>query len=82
MAQSVAEKVKLIVEPYAKQISVEIWDVVYKKEGSDWIVRIFIDKDGGVSVVDCVDLTHLFTNRLMTQIQYRSLIRWRSPRRG
>lgn len=64
MAQSIAEKVKLIVEPYAKQLSVEIWDVVYKKEGSDWYLRIFIDKNGGVSVDDCVDLTHLITKPL------------------
>lgn len=64
MAQSVAERVRQIVEPYARQLSLEIWDIVYKKEGSDWYLRIFIDKDGGVGVDDCVDFTHLITKPL------------------
>lgn len=64
MAQSVAERVRKIVEPYAQQLSLDIWDIVYKKEGSDWYLRIFIDKGGGVSVDDCVDFTHLITKPL------------------
>lgn len=64
MAQNVAEKVRSIVEPYAQQLSLEIWDIVYKKEGSDWYLRIFIDKENGVSVDDCVDFTHLITKPL------------------
>ncbi len=64
MAQSVAERVRPIIEPYARQLSLEIWDIVYKKEGSDWYLRIFIDKAGGVDVDDCVDFTHLITKPL------------------
>ncbi len=64
MAQSVAERVRKIVEPYAQQLSLDIWDIVYKKEGSDWYLRIFIDKGSGVSVDDCVDFTHLITKPL------------------
>ena len=64
LAQNVAEKVRSIVEPYAQQLSLEIWDIVYKKEGSDWYLRIFIDKENGVSVDDCVDFTHLITKPL------------------
>lgn len=61
MAQSVAERVRRIVEPYAEQLSLQIWDIVYKKEGTDWYLRIFIDRENGVSVDDCVDFTHLIT---------------------
>lgn len=64
LAQNVAEKVRSIVDPYAQQLSLEIWDIVYKKEGSDWYLRIFIDKENGVSVDDCVDFTHLITKPL------------------
>lgn len=45
MAQSVAERVRQIVEPYAEQLSLQIWDIVYKKEGTDWYLRIFIDRE-------------------------------------
>ena len=55
------QKVEEIVLPYAKELGLEIWNIVFKKEGSDWYLRIFIDKDGGVGINDCVDLTHAIT---------------------
>lgn len=64
MAQNIAQRVRDIVEPFARQLGLELWDVVYKKEGSQWYLRIFIDKDGGVSVDDCVDMTRLITKPL------------------
>lgn len=64
LSQNVAQRVKEIAEPYAAELGVEIWDVVFKKEGSDWYLRIFIDKEGGISVDDCVDFTHLITKPL------------------
>ncbi|MGN0448128.1 MAG: ribosome maturation factor RimP [Acutalibacteraceae bacterium] len=52
------KKVWDLAEPLAKQLGLEIWDVRFLKEGADWYLRIFIDKDGGVSIDDCVDMTH------------------------
>ena len=52
------KKVEEIITPYAKELGLEIWDVRFAKEGSEWYLRIFIDKQGGVSIDDCVDLTH------------------------
>ena len=64
MAQNISDKVLEIVKPFADELSLQIWDIVFKKEGTDWYLRIFIDKEGGVSVDDCVDLTHLITEPL------------------
>ncbi len=50
---SVCEAVKAIAEPVAESCGVNIWDVRYVKEGAEWYLRIFIDKEGGVSVDDC-----------------------------
>lgn len=47
-----------IAEPIARSLGLEIWDVRFEKEGADWFLRIFIDKDGGVSIDDCVDMSH------------------------
>lgn len=58
---STVQKVEEIVLPYAKELGLEIWNIVFKKEGSDWYLRIFIDKDGGVNINDCVNLTHAIT---------------------
>lgn len=57
-------RVREIIEPYAKELGLEIWDIKFAKEGTDWYLRIFIDKEGGVSIDDCVDLTHAVTNPL------------------
>lgn len=57
-------KVAEIVAPYAEKLGLDIWDIRFVKEGTDWYLRIFIDKDGGVSIDDCVDLTHAITKPL------------------
>ena len=53
-----------IVEPFAEELGLKIWDVRFLKEGSSWFLRIFIDNDGGVSIDDCVDLTHAINGPL------------------
>lgn len=30
-----------------------LWDVEYVKEGGDWFLRLYIDKEGGVDINDC-----------------------------
>lgn len=47
-----------IVEPLAQELGLRIWDIRFLKEGSSWYLRVFIDKDGGVSIDDCVNLSH------------------------
>ncbi|MCM1543839.1 MAG: ribosome maturation factor RimP [Ruminococcus sp.] len=56
--------VRSIVEPIAQQLGLSIWDVRFLKEGSQWYLRIFIDKEGGVSIDDCVDMTHAINGPL------------------
>ena len=53
-----------IVEPFTEELGLKIWDVRFLKEGSSWYLRIFIDKEGGVSIDDCVDLTHAINKPL------------------
>lgn len=42
-----------IVQPIAEQLGLKLWDVRFVKEGATWYLRIFIDRDGGVSIDDC-----------------------------
>lgn len=61
MAQSkgsnIAESVKAITEPIAESFGVRIWDVRFLKEGAEWYLRIFIDKEGGVNINDCENVS-------------------------
>ncbi len=42
-----------IVKPITDALGLTIWDVEFEKEGSMWILRVIIDKDGGVTIDDC-----------------------------
>ena len=44
--------------PIAEKLGLSIWDVRFQKEGAAWYLRIIIDKEGGVSIDDCVDMHH------------------------
>ena len=57
MANSKGKNTVTVVEelarPIADELGLRIWDVRYLKEGSQWFLRVFIDKDGGVDINDC-----------------------------
>lgn len=42
-----------ILLPVTEECGVEIYDVEYVKEGSDFYLRAYIDKEGGVTIEDC-----------------------------
>jgi len=44
----IAQSVMDLIEPVLEAEGLELVDVEYKKEGPNWILRIFIDKEGGV----------------------------------
>ncbi|MCQ1527957.1 ribosome maturation factor RimP [Lutispora thermophila] len=39
--------------PILNKYKFEFVDIEYKKEGGQWYLRLFIDKDGGITVDDC-----------------------------
>ncbi|MDE7132804.1 MAG: ribosome maturation factor RimP, partial [Lachnospiraceae bacterium] len=43
--------------PIVSKHGVEIYDVEYVKEGSDWYLRAYIDKPEGVNIVDCENVS-------------------------
>lgn len=54
----VAGKVRQLAGPLAENLGLRLWDVQYAKEGAEWVLKLIIDKDGGVGIDDCVDMTH------------------------
>ena len=49
----VTEQVAAFAEPIVKEHGCELWDVEYVREGSEYFLRLYIDKDGGVDINDC-----------------------------
>ena len=36
-----------------ESLGCRLWDVEYVREGGEWFLRLYIDKDGGVNINDC-----------------------------
>lgn len=53
-----------LLAPIAEANGVSIYDVEYVKEGSDYYLRAFIDKPGGVNIQDCENVSRVLSDRL------------------
>ena len=53
-----------LLTPIAAENGVEIYDVEYVKEGSDWYLRAYIDKAEGVSILDCENVSRALSDAL------------------
>lgn len=54
----VADTVYRLVEPIIKGMEIDLWDVRFVKEGASYYLRVYIDKPDGVSIDDCVAVSH------------------------
>ena len=51
--ESYETRTEELLKPIVESAGVEIYDVEYVKEGSEWYLRAYIDREGGVSINDC-----------------------------
>ena len=49
----IVEIVTGFAKPIVEQCGCELWEVEYVSEGGQWYLRIYIDKEEGVSIDDC-----------------------------
>ena len=60
----VTEQVAAFAEPIVKEHGCELWDVEYVREGSEYFLRLYIDKDGGVNILDCEAISRALSDIL------------------
>lgn len=53
MSKSVSETISRIIEPSIDNMGMELVEVEFKKEQGQWILRVYIDREGGVRLQDC-----------------------------
>ena len=53
----ITDRVWKLAEPVAAQFGLRIWDIEYVREGADWFLRVYIDKDGPVDINDCENVS-------------------------
>lgn len=49
----VTDVVENLIRPVVEGMGIMIWDIEFIKEGGEHYLRVFIDKEGGISIDDC-----------------------------
>jgi ribosome maturation factor RimP len=53
VSKKVTEVTEQLVLPILESRGLDLVDVEFKKEGNNWFLRVYIDKDGGIDIEDC-----------------------------
>ena len=51
------QKAEALITPIIEANNFELVDMEYVKEGSNWYLRCYIDKEGGITSNDCADVS-------------------------
>lgn len=54
---STVEVVTKLVEPLIEEQGLILWDLRFEKEGTMWLLRVIIDKQDGINIDDCENLS-------------------------
>ena len=60
----VTDTVAALALPIVEGAGCALWDVEYVKEAGTWFLRVYIDKEGGVSIDDCEAVSRPLSDRL------------------
>ena len=60
----IEKKVEEILLPMTDEAGFELVDVEYVKEGSNWYLRVFLDKEGGITIDDCESISRALEKKL------------------
>lgn len=69
-SKEIINKVESLVLPIVSENNFELVDIEFLKEASNWYLRVFIDKEGGVTIDDC----ELVSRALETKIEKEDFI--------
>lgn len=65
MGRKVTDIVEELVLPILDDQNLELVDIEYKKEGSNWFLRVYIDKEEvGVDIEDCGNVSEVLSKEL------------------
>ena len=58
------EKTETLLSPIVERFGVEVYDVEYVKEGKEYYLRVYIDKQEGVNIQDCENVSRALSDAL------------------
>ncbi|MCA1034732.1 MULTISPECIES: ribosome maturation factor RimP [Bacillaceae] len=81
MMSKVTETVEELVTPIVDELNLELVDIEYVKEGKEWFLRVFIDKEQGVDIEECGLVSERLSEKLdeLDPIPYNYFLEVSSP---
>lgn len=64
MSPNIKSTVEAMVTPYLQEHGFELVDIEYVKEGSNWFLRVYIDKEGGIDIDECGQVSEYLSAKL------------------
>jgi ribosome maturation factor RimP len=57
MPKEIVDRVSAIADPILSNEGMELVEIEYRRESKGWVLRLYIDKEGGVTLVDCTRIS-------------------------
>lgn len=62
--EKVTDLTARLAAPIVEEQGCSLWDVEYVKEAGTWYLRVLIDKEGGVDILDCENISRTLSDLL------------------
>ena len=56
--EKLMQEISQVIEPILQSQGLELVDLEYQRESHGWVLRIFLDREGGVGLDDCAGVSH------------------------
>ena len=64
MSTAIKSTVEALVRPFLDENRFELVDIEYVKEGGNWFLRVYVDKEGGIDIDDCGRISEYLSGKL------------------
>ena len=64
LSSQIKSIVEAMLQPFMEEHSFELVDVEYLKEGSNWFLRVYVDKEQGIEIDDCGRVSEFLSEKL------------------
>ncbi len=64
------QEVRQVIDPILQSQGMELVDLEYQRESQGWVLRVYVDRKGGITLEDCSELS----SELGTVLEVRDLI--------
>jgi ribosome maturation factor RimP len=81
LPEEIFNNIKALAENLLQEEKMELADMELQREGRGWVLRLFIDKTGGITLDDCASVSRQFGDQLEVEdlIPFRYTLEVSSP---